>query len=527
MYFLPPSKELSRVADLDSSGGHPAGRSAAASCPAEEGVGDPGVPAGRRPPAKPFPSGLLLLFFFTINTSWSAPVELSRQVIDLPADAERPLFTDIDGDGRSDLLVMDPAQKQLWHYHQRSTGFSNAPDQIVSLPPQTAWAAACDVDAHPGRELLFSTARGAVYSRQNSGRFKSEQRTLIETRQIFTNFDAPILIRLNTNSASQDGTNDFIPVISAGQTVLYHRNSAYQWSPDAPLALDVKKTTWQINDSWSQWTVGPNRGRSLRVWQSFQPKADLKPDEEPPNAAMRKIYADFNQDAVGYSNTDRVDVNGDGRMDLVLWHVAGRLDCKTDVYVFLRGADQKLPERPTQILHCRGFPIPAGSTSIASSVVDLTGDGIVELVLLELKSTFTSVSGAVETALSRSLDWALTIRSFRQGAFSRSADASFPVKGILPAGKLDEWPIFILGDFNGDGRPDLLFRRSETHWNIFCSTKDARWFVPEPAMAFDTPANGYAKINDVNGDGLSDIIWHETDEPRLSIFRSPSKGKNP
>ena len=55
-------------------------------------------------------------------------------------------------------------------------------------------------------------------------------------------------------------------------------------------------------------------------------------------------------------------VDGDGREDLILWQVSGKLDVKTDLYLFLRGADQKLPERPTQILHCRGFPIPVEFT---------------------------------------------------------------------------------------------------------------------------------------------------------------------
>ncbi len=98
---------------------------------------------------------------------------------------------------------------------------------------------------------------------------------------------------------------------------------------------------------------------------------------------------------------------------------------------------------------------------------DLDGDGYCELVLLEFKTSITSASGLVETALSHGLDWSLTIRSFHHGAFSRSPDASVPVTMVLPAEVLAGWPIFIQGDFNGDGRPDLLVRRSETQWNIF------------------------------------------------------------
>jgi hypothetical protein len=93
-----------------------------------------------------------------------------------------------------------------------------------------------------------------------------------------------------------------------------------------------------------------------------------------------------------------------------------------------------------------------------------------------------------------------------------------------------EWPIFIMGDFNGDGRPDLFFRRSQTHWNIFFSTADGRWFAPQPAMAFEAPDRGYIGIENLNGAGPADVVWYEPDDFRLSIYMSPlrqAKGKNP
>jgi hypothetical protein len=470
----------------------------------------------------------ILLLLFAVTVGRAAPVELFPRLITFPATAGKPLFADVDGDGRSDLLVIDAVEKKLFNYHQRPDGFGSAPDQTISLPPQTAWVAACDVDAHLGLELLFSTANGLVYSRQNGGLFESEQHTLIKAGQVFTNDDSPILVSLPTNKI---GTNVLIPLISATEAVRYHRNNAYEWSSETPLPLAEIHAAWEVNDLGSQWTLGPNPAHRLSVRQSFQIKPDPAQGEDLKNEAIRKIVEDMNNStALGVPRTNRMDFDGDGQEDLVLWQCSGKLDCKTDIYVFLRGADKKLPGRPTQVLHCRGFPIPTGSTFAPSPMIDMNGDGACELVLLELKSNFISASGAIETALSHGLDWALTVRSFHRGLFSRSQDISFPVTGILPTGPLDEWPIFILGDFNGDHRPDLVFRRTDTHWNIFLSTTDERAFAPQPALIFDAPVNGYVEILDLNGDGLSDIIWHEPDENRLSIFMSPSqpaRGKKP
>ena len=474
--------------------------------------------------------GALLLVFLALNVCGAAPVVLSPRLITVPPSTGMLRFVDVDGDGLSDLLLIDPVEKKLLNYHQRPGGFANAPDQVIALPPQTVWVAPCDVDPHPGLELLMATSAGLVYSRQDAGLFELERRPLIAASQVFTNFDFPILTLLSTN---KPGTNDLIPVIFAGQAVLYHRNAAYEWSPGPPVPLDVAPADWSADRDWSgdPWTLGPNPAHRLRVSQSARAKPEPKPNREPENDTIRKIIDDMKKTGkVNPPQIERVDVDGDGREDLVLWQINGMPMLKTDIYVFLRGADQKLPERPTQVLHCRGFPIAFGPTDDWSPAHDLNGDGVCELVLLEIKASIFTANGFLETFLSHGLDWSVTIRTFHDGAFSGSPDASVSVKGALPAQALAGWTFFFQGDFNGDGRPDLLVRRSETQWNIFLSTADGRWFEPQPAMTFDTSPHGYMEIKDLNGDGLSDIIWHDPYEHRCSIFMSPprqAKGKNP
>ena len=443
-----------------------------------------------------------------------------RQRLTLPSTAGATLFEDIDNDGRADLLAVDPVARKLLIYRQRQSGFTNAPDQVIGLPPQTGWIGVCDVDPHPGVELVMSTATGLFFYPQHNGVFESETRPLIKAAQVLTNVDSPALFSLITNRT--------LPVISAKEAVLYHRNDTFEWSPGQTIPLTLKHSNWRRTRS--EWTLGVNSSQHLRIQESFGPTSSDAGNEKAETETIRKLIGDtkkaFQANDFG---TNQLDIDGDGRKDLVLWQEGSNQEPKADIYVFLRGASGQFPERPTQVVHCRGVPIPIGSPFWWSPVCDLKGDGTHELVLLELKSAFTSASSVVEALVSHGLEWALTIREFHKGAFSRNPDAAIPLTLLLSIQQLRQWPLFIYGDFNGDGRPDFVVQRSTTQWNIFFSTTDGQWFASQPSMTFETPIPGYFEMKDLNGDGRSDIVLRGLDEPTMYIYltQDGAMGRNP
>ena len=77
-----------------------------------------------------------MVLLLTATSAAPAPVVLPRQVIALPANAGEPLFVDIEGTGRSSMLVIDRAAKTLLNYLQRPDGFPAKPDQVIPLPPR-------------------------------------------------------------------------------------------------------------------------------------------------------------------------------------------------------------------------------------------------------------------------------------------------------------------------------------------------------------------------------------------------------
>jgi len=151
-----------------------------------------------------------------------------------------------------------------------------------------------------------------------------------------------------------------------------------------------------------------------------------------------------------------------GILRACLWQIVGDLDYRTDVYVFLRGADDKLPERPTQNSALSRNPDPdwLDLSFIAHRRSERRRH--FELVLMELKSSVTSASSLIEMALSRGVDLGLTIRTFHNGVFSGSADATIIVKVVLTSESFG-------------GMADVYLRRFQWRWpSGFCGEAHRR-----------------------------------------------------
>ncbi len=473
------------------------------------------------------PCSILVLCFVLAGICHGGTIQFQFREIRVPTAAKRwqpwltTGFADVNGDRLADLLVVGARENQLWIYRQQASGFPSTPSQAFPLPARTAWISLRDIPASPGRpSLLLSTAAGWFYAPQQDGAFDTALRPLVAAEQVLTAGTPPVLA-LSSNVM----TNAAIPVITTNEVVLYRPGSDRQFRPEPSVPLQRSSTEWSTLQQ--NWMSGAAPSHSLQVREIFraQPESNKWKGETP---AVSNLLASMKK-GKDLWGMEHIDLDGDGREDALLWHCMGDLDVLTEVIVFLRGPDGQLPERPTQALRCRGWPVIVGASQGFSPVCDLDGDGRPELVLLAPRTTVTSWSSLVDVALSRGIDWSLTIRPMHKRAFAHAPQAGIGITSGMPQENGQWCPVWLHGDFNGDGRPDLLVRRSLREWNLVLSTPGKDWFARAPAFTFDVPADGFLETRDLNGDGIADLAVSAWDEPRIFVFLSQSQrtGRHP
>jgi hypothetical protein len=227
------------------------------------------------------------------------------------------------------------------------------------------------------------------------------------------------------------------------------------------------------------------------------------------------------------------DLNHDGKVDLIksVWpnepsFIPGVPAGKVLVGVYFADGHGKIPAKPQQVFRKNDWTpqVP---------VVDIDGDGFPDLVLGY--NHLDSKEGLSKEITARQISYSLRFYFFRPengsgNGFPEEPDFQREVAIHLDhmEGPLD-WNLArnfqryvrFDGDFNGDGKKDLLVHDHSDTISAYFFISRERGYSQEPDLQFHCPGpTDDWQIADLNNDGISDLIVKLANENGYQIFVS-------
>jgi hypothetical protein len=476
----------------------------------------------------------LSIFLLACSSAQAKPKFNASEVA---GPCQQLMICDLDGDGLKDLVLMDDTNLSIF-YQDPKRGFTREPQQIYRLEPRPClvWA---DKLGGPAGSLLVMTSDGV-------------------TELCFTNRTSPPAIRQIIRQPT------IVPEMmdAAEVTNAIYLPLSVETGRDWPLLLVPAADglqVWQHRDEWRQAQV---------ISQAIE--ASLQLSVTNPgyitslgfNLSVGDVNGDGRDDLMvrrsnGWTNTyslylqqtnglfalepaltyaDKVepfswlcwaDLNRDDKVDLIkgIWlnepsFIPAVPSGKVLVSTYIADEHGRIPAEPQQVFRKNDW------TPVVP-VVDVDGDGFLDLVLGY--SHIEDKEGVRKMITSKKLDYNLRFYFYRPGiGFPIEADCQRDVVIHLDRAEMQEdLPQYfgryvkLGGDFNGDGKTDLLVRDHSDAISVYSFVSREKGFSPEPDLQFSCPEPiDEWQVADLNNDGVSDLIVKLAKQNGYRIFIS-------
>jgi len=457
-------------------------------------------------------------------------------------------MADVDGDGRKDLVqasiqgVPPDEKRELLVYLQTASGdLPGSPSFRLPVPEKAAAYDIADLRPTPGEEFLFleprgvrilslskpaeqnelleikgATTVGAAKDERGLEHFKLVWEDLgNELRIVVPLFGETAILAANGEESGRLETgaraNYFIPA----QPSLNFLESDIQLFFDSPHLL-----AGDVDGDGRRDLVAANR-HELGV---FLQQPDGRFPREPSRRLFpRLVNAEDHMRGSGGVAAELQDVDGDGKADLLISHIAGNFtEARTETYLYLNRDGSFDFGSPT-----RSFVTE--SSLGADLLIDIDGDGRPEMIRGGIPF---GVFELVEALVTQAIDVNLEVYRYIPGKGlekkpSQKLKLDIPINfdTMRPEGFIAR----AHSDLNGDGTPDFLRSGGGDAIEVYLGGTGREWRKRSASQPLDT--EGIARVDDWNGDGLNDVLIfdpsHEDAVIRLAINRGLLPGSPP
>jgi hypothetical protein len=447
---------------------------------------------------------------------------------------------DLDGDGLADAVVMDGATLTVF-YQEAQGEFGKAPQHRFSLPnrPCALWPAS--LGGH-FEGLLVMTSEGVDGLSFTNRSGAPVTQPLVRAKTIVPPELDELAPKRFPFAARTGGPWPLLLAPTAEGLQVWHYREGWRLAQTLKDALDTRL--------WPS-VADPGYTKSLELSLSLADlngdgREDLMLRRKTPNGRQRFTAflqtpaggfaappaVAYEDEADGRSWHGWVDINRDGKVDLLRntwldepWFLPGTKSGKVLVRVYYADTRGGLPAEPQQVFRKNDW-------TPAVPVVDVDGDGHPDLVLGH--SLFDSRDGMRKMITAKQLDFNLTFHFYRPGlGFPKDPDCQRDLLIHLDQPSLlltysrrryFEQFVSLAGDFDGDGRADLLVRDRADQLSAYFFVSRERGFDAEPDLRFghSGPLEWFA-VEDLNRDGISDLVLWSQRHKLFRIYLSQKK----
>lgn len=480
----------------------------------------------------PFALGIVLLGGF------AALAKPTFKSCEIEGRGSEIMCCDLTGDGLDDVVLLDGLNLSIFFQNSRQ-GFERKAQQQFQLDgcPSLVWPARLGKKAE---SLLMMTSDGVTefdFTNQTGPPARQEiirQKTIVPEAMDETN---AMYYPLSANTGSDWPL--LLVLVSGGLQVWQHQD-AWRQAQFIGNAMEARVTPSTENPGYDQlFTLSLSIG-------------DVNHDGRDDLMVMRhaggiEIYTLYLQNSNGlfnlepaliYTNTDDwrttlawVDINRDGRLDLIKSTISdgpslvpGLPSGKVLVAVYQADERGQIPATPAQVFRKSDW-------SGCLPLVDVDGDGFMDLVLGDIPIDSREGVRNMVTAAMVNLD--LRLHFFRPGA-GFSSEPDYKRRVPVYFGRNLAWSpderlysdklLSLNGDFNGDGKKDLLVRDGRNKISVYFFNSRETGFSTRADLEFSCPEQmDWWQIRDLNGDGISDLIVKLEGQDRFRIFISQGK----
>jgi hypothetical protein len=481
-----------------------------------------------------------------IFLTFTIPVQARPQFSSSEINGEHSelMICDLDGDGLKDLVLLDNTNLSIF-YQNPNQGFSREPQQTYSLEPRPCviWPAKL---GGPADSLLIMTSDGVSQLSFTNRTGPPVIRQIIKQSTIIPDrTEGANATYLSLSAASGHGwplvlvpTADGLQVWQQQGGMVWHAAQVITSAIDDSLLPSVADPGYSTLREFN-FSVGDMNGdgrddlmfrtsqtSQINVYRLYLQQTNGQFSLEP-----TLVYADKSEPFSWHCWTD---LNRDGKVDLIksVWlnepsFIPGVPAGKVLVGVYFADDHGRIPSQPQQIFRKNDW-------TPAVPVVDVDGDGFPDLVLGY--NHLDSKEGLSQEITARQIKYSLRFYFFRPG--NNFPDHNFPdqpdfqrdivirldhAEGPFDWNLAQNFQRYVRfdGDFNGDGKKDLLVHDHGNTISVYFFVSRALGYSLEPDLQFDCPGpTDEWQIADLNNDGISDLIVKLANEKGYQIFIS-------